>query len=109
MHSSQLKDSRKGNVHYFSLSASTPRDDSYMEVKQNLETARQQLGPDWLQYLVHNKASPHHKREELAHQAVLANGIKPEATDDDIFLNAEEPVINSEGKDLKVFRINYFH
>ena len=73
-----------------------------MEIRQNLETARQQLGPDWLQYLVHNKASTMNKREELARQAVVANGTKPEATDDDIFLNAEEPIINSDSKDVQV-------
>ena len=73
-----------------------------MEIRQNLETARQQLGPDWLQYLVHNKASTMNKREELARQAVVANGTKPEATDDDIFLNAEEPIINSNSKDVQV-------
>ena len=73
-----------------------------MEIRQNLETARQQLGPDWLQYLVHNKASTMNRREELARQAVVANGAKPEATDDDIFLNAEEPIINSDSKDVLV-------
>ena len=73
-----------------------------MEVKQNLETARQQLGPDWLQYLVHNKATSNHRREDLAREAVFANGVKPEATEDDIFLNAEEHIIISDGKDMKV-------
>ena len=73
-----------------------------MEIKQTLETARQQLGPDWLQYLVHNKATTKNKREELAQQAMMANGTKPDATDDDIFLNAEEPVINSDSKDVEV-------
>lgn len=78
-----------------------------MEVKYNLETARQQLGPDWLQYLVHNKAAFSQNRQELAEQAALANGMRPEATEDDIFLNAEEPVINAEQKDSEVCHVAF--
>ncbi len=78
------------------LAATTPRDESHMDMKQTLEKARETLGPNWLQYLVHSKASsassaaPGQRRLDLARDAIPP----PDATDDDIFLNAEEnPVV----------------
>ncbi len=73
-----------------------------MEIKESLETARNQLGPDWLQYLVHNKASSNQKRLDLVEAAVVANQINPKETEDDLYLNAEDSHVNTDLQDVKV-------